>query len=157
MGSIVSSFGIYRKGVGIEGILGYIHCCNGRRKSDSYVLLPETTYILAEVDYLQACPVCGHTVVQLTRIDFDHNISICRKTNEKARKLFANLESSILYKKEPELCRVKAYSKFYLNYNEFGVKKKCYSNLSTLKIGLFEGESFNMKKNTLISSDHTLS
>lgn len=120
--------------------MGYIHCCAGLRESKSYSVLPEENYFLAQVDYLEKCPVCGHTVAQLTRIDFDNNISICRKINEKARKLFNNLKKSILFEKKTEGVRVKAYSKFYLNYNEYGVKKRCYSNLSSLKMGLFENK-----------------
>jgi len=129
--------------------MGYIHCCNGKRKSTSFAVLPDKNYLTVELDYLEECPVCGHTVAQLTRIDFDNNVSICRKINEKARKFFQNLQTSILYKKEPEIARVQAYSKFYLYYNEYGIKKKCYSNLSTLKMGLFED------KNLIL--DHTLS
>ena len=118
--------------------MGYIHCCSGLRKAKSYSVTPETNYMLAQVDYLDACPVCGHTVTQLTRIDFDNNVSVCRKVNDKARALFEKLQDSILYEKKAEGIRFKAYSRFYLNYNEFGVKKKCYSNLSSLKMGLFE-------------------
>lgn len=123
-----------------EEILGYIHCCNGKRKTISYKLSPTEGFIEAEMDYLEQCPVCGHTVVQLTRIDLDNNVSLHRKVNEKARKLFKNLEKYILFKKESAGIRVKAYSKFYLYYNEFGVKKKCFANLSSLKIGLFDNE-----------------
>jgi len=137
--------------------LGYIHCCNGKRKSISFAVSPDENYLIVELDYLEECPVCGHTVAQLTRIDFDNNISVCRKINEKARKFFQNLQTSILYKKEPELCRVKAYSKFYLNYNEFGIKKKCYSNFSTLKIGLFENKNMTSEKSELLALDHILS
>lgn len=122
--------------------MGYIHCCNGRRKTKSYALSPKENYLLVQMDLLETCPVCGHTVVQLTRIDFDNNISYCRKVNEKARKLFKKLEGLILYKKETQGVRLKAYSKFYLNYNEFGVKKRCYANLSALKIGLLDNEKF---------------
>ena len=43
--------------------------------------------MLCEVDYLSKCPVCGHTVVQLTRIDNDDNISVVRKVNKKAKEL----------------------------------------------------------------------
>ncbi len=125
-----------------EAKLGYIHCCGGLRKSKSYTLTPEEDYRFAQVDYLEQCPICGHTIVQLTRIDFENKVSVCRKVNEKARSLFEKLRSSILYEKESEGLMVKAYSKFYLYYNEFGVKKKCYSNLSTLKIGLFENKDF---------------
>lgn len=122
--------------------MGYIHCCNGRRKTVSYALSPIGNYLVAELDYLAKCPVCGHTVVQLTRVDLENNVSLCRKINDKARKLFENLKSSILYKKNPQCSVLKAYSKFYLNYSEFGVKKRCYANLSSLKIGLLDNEKF---------------
>ena len=121
--------------------MGYIHCCGGKRKTRSYVLSPEKKYLTAEFDYLDECPVCGHCVAQLTRIDFDNNISLVRKTNEKAKNLFENLKNSILFEKLTTALKIKAYSKFYLNYNEFGKKKRCYSNLSTLKMGLFENQS----------------
>lgn len=99
--------------------------------------------MFAQVDYIDECPVCGHTVLQLTRIDFDNNVSVYRKMNEKARKFFNKLKKLILFEKNAEGARLKVYSKFYLNYNEFGVKKKCYSNLSSLKIGLFENKELN--------------
>lgn len=124
----------------VEVKLGYIHCCAGLRKSKSYSISPEENYALAALDYIEKCPVCGHTVVQLTRIDFENNVSVCRKINEKARKLFDKLKASILFEKEKNGVRLRVHSKFYLNYNEFGVKKRCYSNLSTLKMGLFESK-----------------
>lgn len=123
--------------------MSYIHCCAGLRKSKSYSISPEENYLFAQLDYLEKCPICGHTVTQITRIDSDNKVSVCRKINDKARKLFEKLKESILFEKKPEGVRIKAYSKFYLNYNEFGVKKKCYSNLSTLKIGLFENKDLN--------------
>lgn len=123
--------------------MSYIHCCAGLRKSKSYSISPEENYLFAQVDYLEKCPICGHTVTQITRIDSDNKVSVCRKINDKARRLFEKLKDSILFEKKPEEVRIKAYSKFYLNYNEFGIKKKCYSNLSTLKIGLFENKDLN--------------
>lgn len=120
--------------------MGYVHCCSGLRKSKSYSIAPEENYLFAQIDYLEECPICGHTIAQLTRIDFDNNISICRKVNDKAKKLFENIKDSILFEKKTESGRVRVNSKFYLSYNEFGIKKKCYSNLSTLKIGLFENK-----------------
>lgn len=122
--------------------MGYIHCCGGKRKTQSYEISPKGNFFAVELDYLEKCPICGHTVAQLTRIDFDNNISYCRKINQKARRLFETLKDSILRKKQPETLRLKAYSKFYLNYNEYGVKKRCYANLSSLKLGLFDNEKF---------------
>lgn len=129
--------------------LGYIHCCGGLRQSRSYSIVPEENYEFAQVDYLDKCPVCGHSVVQLTRIDFENHVSVCRKINSKARKLFEKLKDSILFEKKETGVKIRAYSKFYLNYNEFGVKKKCYSNLSTLKMGLFENRDMIDKKRLL--------
>ncbi len=120
--------------------MGYIHCCSGLRKAKTYAVSPEENYSFAQFDFLENCPICGHCVIQLTRIDFENNISICRKINDKARKLFFKLKKKILFEKNQELTSSKISSKFYLYYNEFGVKKKCYSNLSTLKIGLFESK-----------------
>lgn len=121
--------------------MGYIHCCAGLRKAKTFCITPESDYIMAQLDYLEKCPICGHTVAQLTRIDFNNNISICRKINDKARKFFNNVKNSILFEQKIEYNNIKTHSKFYLHYNEYGVKKKCYSNLSTLKIGLFENKN----------------
>ena len=100
---------------------------------------------MCELDYLPKCPVCGHTVVQLTRIDKDDNISVVRKINKKAREFFIKLKKFILFEEKPiNYNRINAGS-FYLNYNEFGVKKRCYSNLKALKIGL--GENKDLKLN----------
>lgn len=130
--------------------MGYIHCCAGLRTGKTYSISPEENYLFAQIDYLEECPVCGHTVLQLTRIDSKNNVSVCRKVNDKARKLFKKLKEKILFEKKSESSRFKAYSKFYLYYNEYGVKKKCYSNLSSLKMGLFENNAI-FDKN-LISS-----
>ncbi len=133
-------------------ILGNIHCCGGKRKTKSYAVSLQNNCLMAELDYLEECPVCGHTIVQLTRIDFEHEISVYRQTNEKARKLFANLKKYILFEKKAESSFQKAHSKFYLNYNEYGVKKKCYSNLSTLRMGRFENQNIISDIDRLISS-----
>lgn len=122
--------------------MGYIHCCAGLRKAKSYSLKPEEDYYLAQVDYMECCPICGHTIVQLTRIDFKNNVSVCRKNNEKARRFFESLKQHVLYEKHSDERISQNNSKFYLNYNEYGTIKRCYSNLSTLKMGLFENKDF---------------
>ena len=116
--------------------MGYLHCCGGLHKTRSFVLVPAENYSVCEVDVLQKCPVCGHFVVQLTRADKGNNISSIRLTNAKARKFFQKLKTKILYE-EKFFDYSKVKSTFYLNYNEFGVKKRCYSNLRNLKLGKF--------------------
>ena len=120
--------------------MGYIHCCAGLRKSKSFTLQPEANYLYAQLDFLEQCPICGHTVLQITRMDRNNNISVCRKTNEKARKLYAKLKKSIIFEKDKPHNNYAYKSRFYLYYNEYGKKKKCYSNFSSLKMGLFENK-----------------
>ncbi len=120
--------------------MGYIHCCGALHKTRTYRLVPQDSFILCELDYLTKCPVCGHTVVQLTRVDRDDNISVVRKVNKKAKVFFEKLKKLILYEVRSIKYNKVNCGKFYLNYNEFGVKKRCYSNLRTLKIGLTENK-----------------
>ena len=122
--------------------MGYIHCCGSLHKTRSYKLVPQANFVLCELDYLKQCPVCGHTVVQLTRVDKNDNISTVRKVNQKAKQFLDKLKKFVLYEEVP-LKIPKNSGKFYLNYNEYGVLKRCYSNLSSLKIGLYENKNLN--------------
>lgn len=121
--------------------MGYIHCCGALRKTKSYRLSPQhENFVLCELDYLKKCPVCGHTVAQVTRIDKENKITTIRKVNQKARDFFEKLKKFILYEEVPQKIP-QSSGKFYLNYNEYGVLKRCYSNLSRLKIGLYENKN----------------
>lgn len=114
----------------------YIHCCGALRRAKSFALIPADGFLICEMDILQACPVCNHFIIQVTRIDFDNRVSIIRKKNLQALKFFEKLKSSILFEKSKVFSPFKSSkSNFYLNYNEFGVKKRCYSNFSNLEIG----------------------
>ena len=119
-----------------RGCMGYIHCCGALRKTRTFKLVPPKDILISEVDVLTRCPVCGHKVVQLTRIKSDGKLSTIRRTNSKAEKLFKKLKKEILYEIKP--LKYDNSGKFYLNYNEYGVIKRCYSNLSNLKLGLKE-------------------
>lgn len=120
--------------------MGYIHCCGALHKTRTFRLVPQDKFVLCEADYLSKCPVCGHTVVQLTRVDRNNNISVVRKVNKKAKIFFEKLKKYILFEIKPINCNKLHFGTFYLNYNEFGVRKRCYSNLRTLKIGLLENK-----------------
>ena len=121
--------------------MGFLHCCGGLRRSQTFTLSPENGYLIAELDVIECCPVCGHFVAQLTRIDYNHCVTSVRKSNTQGRKLSERLQSSILYRQEYKYSPLKSgKSSFYLNYNEYGSKKRCYSNISTLQIGRFESK-----------------
>lgn len=118
--------------------MGYIHCCGALRKTKTYRMVPQEGFLLCEIDYLSTCPVCGHTVVQLTRIDKEDKISTIRKINKKAKEFFKKLKKEILYEIRPFEYKAINIKRFYLNYNEYGVQKRCYSNISALKLGKFD-------------------
>ena len=120
--------------------MGYIHCCGALHKTRTFRLVPKGNFVLCELDYLTKCPVCGHTVAQLTRVDDKDNISVVRKINKKAKIFYEKMKNFILYEIRPVKYSRFNTGKFYLNYNEFGVKKRCYSNLRALKIGLTENK-----------------
>ena len=113
--------------------MGYIHCCGALRRTRTFRLVPPQNYEIAEVDFLDKCPVCGHKVIQLTKINKAGDIRTIRKTNKKADKFWTKLQNTILYEIKPY--KYEAKGNFYLNYNEYGVIKRCYSNLRNLKLG----------------------
>ena len=129
--------------------MGYIHCCGALHKTRTFKLVPQKDFLVCEVDYLKKCPVCGHLVVQLTRIDNKKEPSIVRRVNVKAKKFFEKLRDKIIYENKIINYSDKNHGKFYLNYNEYGVKKRCYANFSTLRIGLTENKNFDNNCNTI--------
>ncbi|MBR1425235.1 hypothetical protein IJ579_06710 [bacterium] len=116
--------------------MGYIHCCGALHKTKTFMLVPHPNFTVCELDYLVKCPVCGNLVIQLTRINDKDELLTSRYVNLAARKFWQKVKSKILY--EEKFIDYSKYKRgtFYLNYNEFGVKKRCYSNLSNLKIGI---------------------
>lgn len=125
--------------------MGYIHCCSALQKTKTYFIKPENGYSLCMMDYLQECPVCGHTVVQLTRKSEDNKISTVRKVNKKAAKIYEKLKRMILYQQKTFTFGISQNKNSDLRYTEFGKIRICRSNLSTLKIGLYENKNFNFK------------
>lgn len=116
--------------------MGYIHCCGGLRKTRSFILSPTDDFVMCELDYLIKCPVCGNRVLQLTRIDSNNVLSSVRYVNKKALQFWDKIKPKILYEEKYIDYSKRRGGSFYLNYNEFGVKKRCYSNFSNLKTRL---------------------
>lgn len=128
--------------------MGFIHCCGGLRNTRTFKLAPHGKFVVCEVDYLKKCPVCGQSATQLTRIDKDDNISVVKKTKAKAEVFLKRLKKFFLYEETKTAYKGYMHKKFYLNYNEYGVKKRCYSNLSTLQLGKYDNETFSFKDNS---------
>lgn len=118
--------------------MAFIHCCSALHKCRSFILEPTEGYIFSKVLILENCPTCGCFKLQLLRVNF--KCEVCGHTlkNKKARKLLAKMQSNIIFE-EKEGIKINApSSNFYLRYSDRGKIKKCYSNISGLKIGMFD-------------------
>lgn len=119
--------------------MGYIQCCSALHKCRTFLFKTDKTTVFKQVDYLEKCPICGHTVLQLSKVDLQNKISVYRIKNKKARTFLEKYTKDIIKEEENFSNKYIRYrGKFYLNYNEYGKIKRCYSNLSTMKLGLFD-------------------
>lgn len=104
-------------------------CCDAKRKCRTYVLANKRQAVLK----IGICPKCNR-ISALIVID---GIVKVRRSGSEAYDLFHRNLPNILF----ELKRIESGKNgWYLEYNEWGRKKKCYSNLRTLKLGLFDNE-----------------
>lgn len=115
--------------------MGYVKCCEHNRKAKSFQIAPESGYTNCIMHVLDVCRECNNYIVELHRTKASGAVDVIRRIEDEALKLFYKLRDSgsILYEIKPDniIC-----GKFYLPYGEYGAVKKCYSNLSTMKMGL---------------------
>lgn len=117
--------------------MGRIECCEHQRLSINYDVEPAKGFMSAVLKVIyNNCPICGHFIVELERINIDGEKSIVRKINNEAYKFYDKIEPYII--RQVKNVNNVVIGKFYLNYSEYGKKKRCYSNLTTLKMGLFD-------------------
>ena len=126
-----------------------LKCCGVRQKTSAFICDAPSGFLYQRIDFLVRCKVCKRTVMHVLRLDASNNSSGFRRTDEQARELFDKMRTSILYKiVEPyEIAPTKG--SFYLGYNEFGLKKRCYSNFSSL---LDTGESLVLPEKRIVLS-----
>jgi len=121
----------------MEGILlAFITCHDRKQKADIYKITPTRQGIFEEIVlHLPECSFCKNTILVIRRIDiFGNVLPASRMTGKKAKKFLS--EMNIIWK--PKTIHTPSYKgNWYLPYSEYGSIKKCYSNLSALKIGLF--------------------
>lgn len=124
-----------------------LKCCGIRQKSTAFVCDAPSGFLYQRIDFLVRCKQCKRTVMQVTRLNYQNEISSFRRTDDSARELFERMRTSIQFKVvEPyEIAPTKGA--FYLMCNEFGRKSRCYSNLSAL---LDVGESLELPEKRLI-------
>lgn len=115
-----------------------VMCCNHLQHCKLYYLKPNGQFRLSMLYWLDECSICGHCVLYISRFDYDNNHSSFRKSNLKARALFAKLKNQIDFEYRQQVL-LSGKSRFYLHYNDRGTIKKCYSNFRTLQMGRHDG------------------
>lgn len=109
-----------------------LKCCGIRQKSTAFVCDAPSGFLYQRIDFLVRCKQCKRTVMQVTRLNHQNEISTFRRTDDSARELFERMRMSILFKIVAPYEIAPSRGRFYLMYSEFGRKSRCYSNLSAL-------------------------
>jgi hypothetical protein len=98
--------------------------------------LAKTKLYESSVLKIGRCSQCKRLIVSLEKVDFTGRKTCIRKYGLQAQLLYERNKFNILY----EIAQLKSGKfGFYLNYQEYGKVKKCYSNLRTLKLGKMAG------------------
>ena len=103
-------------------------CCDARRKCKTFALAGKKSNTVLKIGI---CPKCNRISAV---IETDGCVKV-RRSGVDAYDLYNRNLPNILY----EIKRIESGKNgWYLEYGEYGRKKKCYSNLRTLKLGLFD-------------------
>lgn len=115
-----------------------IICHSVKQNAQVFKVVPTKKNTADEfVVYLDKCVVCNQSVLEIIRFDcwgepFD-------TVRLKTRNISAFLDSmSVIWKPKKIAYMQTPSSRFVLGYNEFGVKKKCSQNISSLMLGKIE-------------------
>jgi hypothetical protein len=119
-----------------------ILCHGASQKSEIFKIEPTKSGIKDEfVFYLKKCAICENPVLQILRIDIWGNV--LEPVRLKTRNIEKFLNSmSVIWKPQKLNLSSQAHSDFYLEYNEYGIKKRCYQNLSSVKLGKIETDIY---------------
>lgn len=120
-----------------------LECCGKFYKTVSFMCDAPEGFLAQRLDYLRYCGHCKRAVLQVTRINLNHEVSRFRRTDALARDLFERMRSSIIFQIVEPYNYVNQRGKRFLRYNKFGVVDKCFSNFSSL---LDVGESLDLPK-----------
>lgn len=130
-----------------------VECCGSFRKADIYELVTDKK---EEYKLLKTfrCPICKQVNTLLEKKTFDGNISYVRFKGRKAEQFLDRQYCNIMFEIKPQVQYCS--SNFYLKYSEYGKVKKCFSNLSTLKLGKTKDNFEYIEKGELNDNKRTL-
>lgn len=123
-------------------------CCKKKIKCRIWVLADSKCVLKTLKQAI--CPICSQKIAVVEKF-YKEGAEPARtiKFDDDAEELIEKVSCDILY----ELMPLKSNQRhgFYLNYSEYGRIKKCFSNLSALKLGLVKS-NFEDLENTRITA-----
>lgn len=114
-----------------------IICHSAKQKAELFKIAPTKNDVAHEyVLYLKRCCICDNPVLEIIRFDIWGELlpSVRLKSNN----IKGFLEKMSVLEKPRKICFTAPKGGFYLNYSEYGSKKRCYQNISTLQLGKLE-------------------
>ena len=126
-------------------------CHSVSQKADLYRIVPTKENIQEEyVLYVQNCVICGKPVLEINRLDiWGNKLEPVRLRTKNIQKFLDSM--NVIWKPKKIYAINPAFSRFTLNYNEYGTLKKCCQNFSNLHIGKIETDPYKDLKNFKIS------
>lgn len=115
-----------------------VKCCGSKQRAINYIVEPMKNATLSIMAVLNPCSICGEVIVLIDSLMPSGEREIITKKGDEALKLFEKIKDAGRI-----ICQLKTnpnagHAGWYLYYYDKGKKLKCYSNLSTLKLGLSE-------------------
>lgn len=121
--------------------------CHGVNQKARFFKIKPTKEGISEeyVLYLPACVKCGNKTLIIQRID--KNNEPVEPVRLKQKKIDEFLKAmTVLEEENKGFAKSVRASKHYLNYSEYGIKKRCYQNLSGTRIGRVDTDLFDNLK-----------
>lgn len=131
----------------------------------TFVIVPKNKKYAFAFMKTAHCPICKRHYTLITNFQFKkEGVDVNNKAFgcfSPEHKLFVGKDADIIFEKIFEEQKAVLYevlknsanvkSGFYLNYSEYGVIKRCYSNLSTLKLGRIKYNFEDLENGKLLS------
>jgi hypothetical protein len=123
-------------------MMAKILCHGVYQKADIFKIVPTADNIEEEyVLYLSSCVICDRPVLEIHRIDTLGKI--LEPVRLKTKNIPKFLDSMTVLWKPVKLRSIAIpFSRFSLNYNEYGKRKKCYQNLYSLELGKIDTDPY---------------
>lgn len=117
--------------------------CHGiNQKADLFQIVPTRESVSEEfVMYLEKCIKCSAQILEIHRIDiWGNRLMPVRLKSSKIHNFLKSM--NVIWQPKRISTTVPINSGFYLYYNEYGKKKKCFQSLAGLQLGKSETDLY---------------